>query len=457
MNKKEVNMLSGSIVKGLLAIAIPIMIMNVVQCLFNIIDMTTLKNYAAGNDSAVGAVGACSTLITLCTGLLIGVSTGANVIIARYIGQGDQEHVDRAVGTSIAISLAGGALLALVGVSGAELFLRWTNCPEELLGEATLYFRMYFAGVPLLMVYNFCAAILRAAGDARRPMLFLMLGGAVKVVLTYVFVALLKLSVAGVAMSTIISWTLSLSLGLRALLRNNGSVRIQFRRVRFYSAELKGILRVGVPAGLQQGLYSIANVIIAATVNSFGPAATTGISIANNFDNILYQICVASSLAVMPYVSQNIGNRNIKRATQAVVRGVLITVCLGVTFGSLSALFSPQLSSLMSDDPAVIAYSRQTMIIISSTYFICGINEIVGAALRGMGKPNLATISTLIFMCLFRFVWVYLIFPMWRNLTFLYMVWPIGWILSLSMLLCFYFPTVRKLTESFKNPLKAAS
>ena len=457
MLRKDVNMLSGSIMKGLLAISIPVMIMNVVQSLFNIIDMTLLKTYDAAGGSAVGAVGVCSTLITLITGLVIGVSTGANVTIARSIGRRDQAGVDRAIGSAMAFSVTAGIALAVIGISGAELFLRWTNCPDKLLEEAALYFRLYFAGVPILMVYNFCASILRAAGDSQRPMVYLTVGGVVKVALNFVFVAKFKLGVTGVAVSTIISWGVSAGLGLWALIRNKGVVRIRVGNIRFYKTEAKQMLYIGVPSGLQQALYSVANVIITATVNSFGPEATTGISIANNYDGILYQISTATALAVMPYVSQNIGCGNVKRAMQSVWKGILITVALGASFGALSAVFSTQLSSIMSSDPAVIAYSRQKMIIISSTYFICGINEIFGAALRGMGKPIPATVATLVFMCAIRFVWVYLIFPLVPNMTFLYLIWPIGWILSIITLLFVFFPTARKLAETAAHPALPAN
>ena len=452
MLRKDVNMLSGSIMKGLLAISIPVMIMNVVQSLFNIIDMTLLKTYDAAGGSAVGAVGVCSTLITLITGLVIGVSTGANVTIARSIGRRDQDGVDRAIGSAMAFSVTAGIALAVIGISGAELFLRWTNCPDKLLEEAALYFRLYFAGVPILMVYNFCASILRADGDSQRPMVYLTIGGVVKVALNFVFVAKFKLGVTGVAVSTIISWGVSAGLGLWALIRNKGVVRIRVGNIRFYKTEAKQMLYIGIPSGLQQALYSVANVIITATVNSFGPEATTGISIANNYDGILYQISTATALAVMPYVSQNIGCGNIKRAMRSVWQGIGITVCLGASFGALSAIFSTQLSSIMSSDPAVIAYSRQKMIIISSTYFICGINEILGSALRGMGRPTVATVATLIFMCAIRFPWVYLIFPLVPNMTFLYLIWPIGWILSIITLLFVFFPTARKLAATAAHP-----
>lgn len=443
--KREVNMLSGSIMKGLFSIAIPIMIMNVTMSLFNIVDMTVLRMFDSSGGFAVGAVGACSNLINLITGLMIGCSAGANVVIAKYIGMGDRERIEKATGASILFALVGGIVLSVVGVCCAEVFLGWMNCPDELIKDAALYFRLYFVGLPIFMVYNFSASILRSAGDSKRPMMYLITGSTIKLGFNLLFVAGLKMTVDGVAYATLISWIFMTVLGISALLKNQGIIKLKPSRIRFYTKELKEILIIGVPTGLQQALYSIANVIIAATVNSFGAEATTGISIANSFDGILYQIVTAPALAVMPYVSQNIGHKNIKRVRHIIVNGLIINVCLGATFGCLSALFSAQLSSLMSANPAVIAYSQQKMIIISSTYFICGINDIFGATLRGMGKPNIPTIATLFYMCLFRFVWVYLIFPLVPNLTFLYLVWPIGWILSIATLIPFCLKGLKKM------------
>lgn len=450
MLKKEVNMLSGSIYKGLLSIALPIMIMNVVQSLFNIIDMTVLKTFDTGGGIAVGAVGTCGTLISLITGLLIGASAGANVVIARHIGAKDKEKVDRAIGTALMIAIVGGVLIAVIGVTFANVFLNIVNCPQQLLGQSSIYFRLYFAGVPILMVYNFCAAILRSSGDSKRPMLFLILGGVLKIASNLFFVGVLKLGVVGVAFATIFSWSFSAFLGIRALIKNNGVVKINFSYLKFYKQELKDILSIGIPSGLQQSLYSVANVIIAATVNSYGPEATTGLSIANNFDNIIYNIIAAPGLAVMPYVSQNIGAKNIGRAIKSIKSGIVIDVAFGAFFGALSAIFSAQLASLMTNDPVVIEFAQQKMILISSTYFICGINNICDAALKGMGRPLVSTISTFLFMCVLRFFWVYLIFPLFPDsLTFLYLVWPVGWILCITTELFFYFPTVKKLKRLY--------
>lgn len=448
LRRKDVNMLSGSIVNGLLTIAIPVMVANILASIYNIIDMTVLKIYDTDGGYSVGAVGTCGTLITLITALVIGVSSGTNVTVARHIGRKDEESVNQAVGTAMVFSVLSGLALMVIGIAFATPFLRLVNCPPRLLEGATLYFRLYFIGVPILMVNNFGSSLLRATGDSKRPMMFSALSGGIKVFLSFLFVGVFKLQVLGIGLATILSWTVSFALYLRALIKTDSIVKIYKEYLHIYMKELKEMLFLGIPAGLQSGLYSIANVIIVATVNTLGEDATTGLSIANQFDGILYQIATAPALAVMPYVSQNVGARNIKRATQSVVRGMMITVCLGATFGALSAIFSGPLSSIMSDNPEVIKYSQQKMVIVSSTYFICGINEILGASMRGLRKPIVATVCTMIYMCGIRFIWVYLVYPLFpanNQLTYLYLIWPIGWILSIITILCFYLPTIRKL------------
>ena len=449
MEKSQVDMLHGSIVKGLLSLAIPIMIMNVVQSLFNIIDMSILGKFA--DDSAVGAVGVSGNLISLCTGLVIGIAAGANIIVAKRIGSGNKESTKKAVGTAMMLSVAGGIIVLLIGVFGAETFLKLMNCPETLLSKAVLYFVLYFISVPGLYIYNFGAAVLRASGDTKTPMNILIIGGAVKVVATYLFVGIFNLNVWGVGASTIVSNFLIAVLVVCCLVKHKEKYSFDTGYLKFHADELKEILLVGIPAGLQSSFYSLANTIIMATVNSFGENATTGISVANQFDNILYQITYAPSLAASPYIAQNIGAGNIKRARESVGKAILITIAFGATFGFLSAYFSGELSSLMTKTPEVIAFSKQKMTIISSTYFICGINEVMGGALRGIGKPIIPAVATFIYMCIFRFVWVYLIFPLCPTLTFLYLVWPVGWILSIITLICFFVKRIKKLEKTAQN------
>jgi len=471
MRRKDINMLEGSIVKGLLAMAIPIMIANVIQSMYNIVDMRVLKQFDPGDGLAIGAVSACGTLTNLITALVIGISTGSNVIVARYIGRKDPESRDRAIHTALAFSIAAGLLLTLIGIIGAPYFLVWTNCDPELLPGAILYFRMYFAGVVVLFLHNFCASFLRATGDSRRLMSTSLTGGAVKVAGTFLFVGGFKMGILGVSLATLVSWFVYVALDLRVLLpKNRAAVRIRPRDIRFHKKEMKEILHVGIPAGLQQALYSVANVIIVSTVNTFGKEATTGLGIANQYDNILYQICTAVTLSVMPYVSQNIGAGNVTRAKQAMLRGFFVTATIAGTLGTISAICSRQLAGFMSSNPQVIEYAHQKMVIISCTYFLCGTDRIIGQSLRAMGKPMAATVSTMVWMCAFRFFWVYVVYyqlipsynahllqinaylpftlpPISQNLTSLYLVWPIGWLLSICTLLCIFFPTVKKLSK----------
>lgn len=452
MSKSKHDMLSGPITKGILAMMLPIMIMNVTQALFSLVDMTVLGNFAASpeaGDKAVGAVGACSFIIVLITGLLIGISVGANVIVAKYVGAGDIRRAEKAAGASILFAFVGGLALLVVGVVFARVFLVWTNCDEKLLFDATTYFRLYFLGVPFLLIYNFAAAVLRALGDTKRPMYILIIGSVSKIIFNFVFIAFFNMDVLGVAIATIIFDIIVGSLCFAALFDKTLAIGFKLSDCRFYGSELKEMLKVGIPAGIQQALYCFANVIILTAVNVLGENATTGLTVANQFDNILYQIALATSFAATPYMAQNIGAGNFTRVKKAFFSSILITVAFGATLGALSAYFSPELSSLMTSTPAVIEYSCQKMIIVSSTYFICGINEVLAGALRGVGKPIVPTVTAMIFLCALRFIWVWFVFPYCPdNLTYLYLVWPIGWTLSIIVHLIIYIPTMKKLEKS---------
>lgn len=454
---KEINMLSGSIMKGLISIAVPIMIMNVLQSLFNIIDMVILEMYDTGDGYAVGAVGACGTLFSFITGLAIGIAAGANVVIAKYIGRGDKDGVSKSVGTALVFSVISGVALLAIGIGFAEFFLGLVNCPTVFFDKAVLYFRLYFLGMPFFTFYNFAAAVLRSSGDARTPMMYLTIGGVIKITLTFFLVGVLKLEIVGVSIATVSSWIIISVLEAVALSRNGSIVAIDYKKLKIYGRQLKEMLLIGIPTGLQQALYSVANLVIASAVNTYGEDAitranaSTGISIANNFDGILYQIVTAPALAVMPYVSQNVGARKMQRAKSSIWKGIFITFLFGGILGALSATFSAQLSSIMTSNPEVIKFSQQKMMLVSSTYFLCGINEILGAGLKGMGKPIIPMISTMIFMCAIRFPWVWFVYPLFENLTLLYTIWPIGWVLSAITLLCFLVPTVKSLQKNLIN------
>ena len=445
MSRRNVNMLSGSVTRGLISMILPIMISNVMQSVFSAIDMTVLKRYS--NDLAVGAVGACSNLISLSTALLLGISIGSNMVVARRLGSGDKAAAERAAVTAVKSAVIGGLLLMGLGVVFAETFLRWTNCHESLLPQATTYLRLYFCAVPMLMVYNFCASILRATGDTRRPMYFLLLNGVIKVILNFIFVARLDMGVASVAVATIIASSVSCTLAIVTLIRFQQVVPVRILKTRFDFVEFKAMISIGIPAGLQSGLLAFANVAITATANSFGADATTGVAIANQFENILYHITAAPAVAVAPYVSQNIGAGNLPRVKRTVLCGVLITVVCSATLGALSAIFSGQLAGIMSDSPTIIGFAKQKMIITSIPYFMAGLYELFGGVLRSIGKPIVPTVTSLLFICLLRFAWVYAAFPLYPNLGFLYLVWPIGWLLSLIVHFVIYKRQMGKLQK----------
>ncbi len=442
MKKHSVNMLSGSITKGLIAMFIPIMITNVFSSLVNIIDMTVLG--MLGNETSVGAVGTCGTLITVVTAIAIYIPTGANAVIAKCIGSGDQESTDRAVGCSMFLGLIMGVVLAIVGVIFAEPLLKMINCPPKLLPEAVTYFRLYLLGEPILLLYSFSANALRSVGDTKRPMYYMTACGFLKIALNLFIVGVLKLTVEGVAIATISSWLISGLLCLRILIKGHDKLHFKFKHFRFYPKEIGKMLYIGIPLGFQSVLYSFANVSITATVNSLGDYATTGMSIANQFDGLMYQIAMAPSIGILAYVSQNIAAKNVKRANEAVKKAILIAVVMGASIGSLMALFSYPLCSIMSHNPAIIAYAQQKMCIVSPLYFIHGIAEIFSSSLRGMGKPIFPIFVTLIFMCLIRFPWVWFVYPLLPHLTFLYLIWPIGWISSAIILLALYIITLKK-------------
>ena len=447
MRAREVNMLEGSVMKGLFAMALPIILMNVFQQLFNAIDMTVLGKFA--NDAAVGAVGACSTHISLFTGLVSGLATGANVVISRFLGHGDRDKAERAVGTSLIVGVIGGFALLAVGVLFARGLLVIVDCDESLLAGATRYFRLYFCGLPAYMVYFFGASILRARGETRLPMIYLLIGAAAKVVLNFALVAGLHLTVEGVGYASIAANLISAVLTFRAVYRMEGTLRFSWRNVRVFGYELRQILLTGIPVGLETALYSVANLAIAAVVNGYGPDATTGYSIASQCNNIVYHVCVGSSYAVMPYVAQNVGAGNLGRVRETVRKALLLTTVLGGAVGWSFAIFARPIASLMSKTPVVIDFAAEVIVLVSGTYFLCGIMFAMNAVLRGLGRPIVPTVSTMVFMFALRFLWVWFVYPLCPTPVFLYAVWPVGWVLCILTTLCFYFPTMRRMEKRY--------
>jgi len=440
MRITNINMLSGSITKGLVSMSIPIMIVNIMNSLFNMIDMVVLRIFS--NENAVGAVGACGMLITLSTSLLAGAAVGANVVVAKRIGAGDQEQTGKAVMTSLMISVVGSLGFLMIGVLFSETFLKWTNCPGELLPQAVKYLQINFYDLPFYMLYTFSTSVLRAMGDTKRPMYFMMLGGMIKALFTVLLVAGFHMDVEGVGYATLIAHLIEGILALGAVCQTKEHFCMNLKKISFDLKTFQEILQIGIPSGIHSAIFAFMNLLITAAVNSFGKDATTGIAIASQFDVILYQICYAPSLAITPYIAQNMGANNMKRVKQTVIRGVVVATAFGVVFGAVLLIFSKPLVMAMSSSQTIIDFALQKMVITSSTYFICGIQDVFGGVFRGLGKPNIPTLVTLLCVCPLRIIWVYVLFPLCSNMAFLYVGCSVEWALTSIVQFVIYFCSI---------------
>lgn len=445
LSRTKVDMVGGPIFKGILQVAVPIMIMNIMQILFNAADIAVLGILV--NDTAVAAVGTNGALINLITGLFIGMAAGVNVVVARNIGKKDQSAVERTIGTSLLFALVGGLFILITGNIFAKVFLTWMNCDPNVIDLAAKYLRIYFLGMPIMFVYNFCAQILRAKGDSIRPLIYIMIGGVVNVILNVVFVVVFDTDVEGVAIATIIAQLISAVLSVIELLNDKEGVSLKLKHLRFYKRELIEVLKVGVPSGIQSSLFALSNVLIQSSVNAMGESAMTGISIANQYDGVIYNICNAPALAMLSFVSQNYGANNPERVKKSIYASISMSLLFGFSMGLVFCIFSSPLCYIMTNSAEVVRLAQSKLIPLCSTYFLCGIMEALSFSLRGLGKSLLSMIITLVFSCFVRILWVILIFPLNRTVFFLSIIWPITWVLTI---ICFI-PFLVKTFKAFKK------
>lgn len=424
----ELDMTHGRLIPKVAAFAIPLMITSILQLLYNAADVIVVGRFA-GSES-LAAVGSTGSLINLIVNVFLGLSIGTNVIAARYYGAGDYKNTQETVHTSIAVSLVGGVALGIFGFIFGGTFLKWMGSPEDVLPLATRYIRIYFLGMPFNMLYNFGAAVLRAVGDTRRPLYFLMFSGIINVLLNLVFVIMFHMGVAGVAWATIISQVISSVLVVLCLMHTEGFVHLNIRNLRIYKGKLVDIAKVGLPAGFQGACFSISNVLIQSTVNSYGSIVVAGNSASQNLEGFMYASMNAFHQAAITFVSTNIGagkNSRIRKSTGA----CLVLVCVvGIGMGALSGLFAPALLGIYSPDPAVIQAGVIRLYIFAGTYFLCGIMDVLCGVMRGMGAAMAPMIVSILGACAFRIFWIYAVLPHFNSLTMLYISYPVSWILT---------------------------
>ena len=444
---RTMDMTQGRLLTQVLVFALPIMISGILQLLFNAADTIVVGRFA-GNE-ALAAVGSVGSLNNMIISLFIGLSVGANVLVARYTGSRNDRAVSDTVHTSVLLSLAGGVLLMIIGVALARPLLELMGSPEDVIDLAVLYVRIIFLGMPVQMLYNFCAAILRAVGDTQRPLYYLTIAGVVNVLLNLVFVILFHLSVAGVALATIISQTISALLVTRALLNMEGPTRLFLNRLRIHPGKLREIIRIGLPAGIQASVFSLSNVVIQSSVNSFGSVVIAGNAASSNVGNFVYQAMNTFQQAITCFAGQNIGARKPRRIVSAMKVCMFWAVSFGLVLGLLSCVFGTQLLSLFSADPAVIAAGMERQVIVCAPYFLCGMMDVMTGALRGIGYSLLPMIVSILGACAFRLFWVFTVFAAYPTLPCLMLSYPVSWLLTFSVLVVIFLVLWRRLRRQY--------
>ena len=445
------NMCEGALLKKLIIYALPLMATNVLQLLFNAADVAILAFFAG--DDPVAAVGSTGALINLIVGLFVGLSVGANVLIAKSVGENNEKRARRVVGMSMLISVLIGVLLAVFGVCFANTFLTWMGCDQDVIGMATTYVQIYFMGMPIMLLYNFCASILRAVGDTVRPLIFLLIGGVVNVGLNILFITVLKKDVEGVAIATVVSQGVSAVLCILTLLRNEGFAKLELRRIKIYPKELLMMTKIGLPAGIQGCLFSLSNVLIQSSINEFGKSVMTANSIAAQLDGFIYNSMNAVSLSALAFVSQNYGAKNFERIKKSILYALGVVTVVGVVVGGIVILIAPTICGIMAEKPIVAELAFTRILIISSTYFTCGLMDVLSNSLRGLGRSTLSMILTLAGTCLFRVLYIYTIFQ-WlsKDLTTLYMIYPVSWVVCICMFIVAYIFVMKKVAKELKQP-----
>ncbi len=424
----DIDMIHGPLLKNMLIFALPIMAMNLLQLLFNAADMVVVGRYAGSN--ALGAVGATGALINLLVNLFMGLSVGTSVIVAQDYGADRPADVSRSVHTSITVSILGGLFVGAVGIIFCRPLLSLMGTPDNILDLSALYMRIYFLGMPANMVYNFGAAVLRAVGDSKRPMYYLIISGIVNVILNLIFVIAFRMSVAGVAIATVVSQYLSVVLLMLCLLHSDGCIRFFWKKMQLDPEKLKSLVRIGLPAGMQGTLFSISNVLIQSAVNSFGSTLVAASSAASNLEGMVGTTMNAYYNAAITFTGQNIGAGNPKRVDSIVKVDLVFVFITWILLGGAMMLFSRPLLSIYTSDPEVIELGVIKVNVMMIVYFTCGIMNTVPGVMRGMGYSIAPMLITLVGCCVFRIIWLYTVFAWYPTIRVLYGCYPASWSLA---------------------------
>lgn len=424
----EIDMTNGPIFSKILVFSLPLIASGMLQLLFNAADVIVVGQFAGSQ--ALAAVGSTGSLTNLIINIFMGLSVGANVVVANFYGGHKDREVSDAVHTSILISLLAGVVLVGVGIALSRPMLSLMGTPEDVIDYSVLYMRIYFAGMPVMMIYNFGSAILRAVGDTRRPLFYLAGSGVVNVGLNLIFVIIFDMGVAGVAIATVVSQVIAAVLVVRCLMKAEGPIRLDLRKLRINKSVLAKICAIGFPAGIQGVVFNISNVLIQSSVNSFGSVAMAGNTAGSNIEGFVYVAMNAMGQTAVSFVGQNAGARNFKRIKKIILECELFVAGVGIVLGNLAVLGGRPLLRLYTEDPQVIEYGMVRLTFICTLYCLCGMMDTFVGAIRGLGRSVVTTVISLIGACAIRIIYIFTYFRSHHELGVLYASYPITWFIT---------------------------
>ncbi len=430
-NKYEIDMCNGTIMDKLISFALPLMISGMLQLMFNAVDIIVVGRFTGSQ--ALAAVGSTTALICTFTNLFIGVSLGANVLAARFYASGKTKEMSETVHTAILLALISGIAMSVIGILCARESLVLIATPDDIIGQAALYLRIYFLGMPFFMLYNYGAAILRAVGDTKRPLMYLIAAGTANAVLDLILVIIFKMGVAGVAIGTITSQFISCVLVIRCLCKTDTIYKLYISKLRIKKYYLIQILKVGLPAGIQSTVINFSNVLLQSSVNSFGEIAMAGYTAANNILGFLYVSVNSVTQACMSFTSQNYGVRKFKRMDKVLVDCAILSIIVSVVIGGGSYLLGHQILGIYTKQEDVIQCGMEILSISTIPYFLCGLMDMIPGSMRGVGYSAVPMILSIIGTVGTRLVWIYGVFPEHRSLYVLFMSYPVSWGLTIVM------------------------
>ena len=441
-------MLTGPLLPNIILYTIPIILTSLLQLFFNAADLIIVGRFCGS--VSVAAVGATGSITNLFVNFFIGLSVGAGVTVAHALGSREDTVVHNTIHTALPTALVSGIFLTVVGISLSGTFLRWMGTPENVLPLSTLYMQIYFAGITFTMVYNFSAAILRAAGDTKSPLIYLSFAGVVNVVLNVIFVTMFHMNVAGVALATTISQGISAILVVRALMKRTDACHLCLREMKFHQPQLIKMLRIGLPAGIQSSLFSISNVLIQSSINSFGDVFMSGNAAAGNIEGFVYVSLNAFHQTAVNFMGQNAGARQFKRVSRTLWVCLGCATVVGLALGSLAYCFGPSLLSLyITDSQEAIGYGMLRLSIICLSYCLCGLMDVSTGALRGLGESFIPMVISVLGVCGIRIGWIYTIFqiPRFHTPQCLYISYPVSWTVTFLFQMGAFFLVYRKLNR----------